>query len=150
MINLAILSWRHEYNALYPLSYIQEWDFFPFLQSLALQSLQWAPCDVHHILVSCLSNNKLFSFSFTFVQRCSGLRKEFAFNFISLILHTASPPPRPDLLKVIFKPFSTKRDTIMLLWCDLPHRQGRGPPQPTQILSKKMELGPLNIVWEQS
>lgn len=28
-INLAIWSWRHEYNAVCPLSYIKEWDFFP-------------------------------------------------------------------------------------------------------------------------
>lgn len=86
------------------------------------------------------------------MKKCSGLGKGFAFNYVSPILlkESPQPPPRPANPKVIFKLFSTKRGTIMVLWCNWPYGQGKSPPQLTKILEEKMDLGPLNIACRQS
>lgn len=53
------------------------------------------------------SITKLLSLSSFFVVRCSGLEGDFGFDciFLTLLTESPQPPPRSDLLEVIFKLF---------------------------------------------
>lgn len=53
-----------------------------FLFIFAISS--WVACDVHHILVWCLFNNKTIFFLSCLCEDVSGLGENFVFNFISL------------------------------------------------------------------
>lgn len=57
-----------------------------------------------------IQNKIVFLFSSTFVERCSDLGGDSAFNIIYPTFLTESPPSPPsrDLREVIFKPSSTK------------------------------------------
>lgn len=68
------LPWEHVWDGLYLLGYIRKWEFFLSSQSLSRLPLMWF--NVYLII-------KVFSFSTIFVERISGLGKDFVSNYIS-------------------------------------------------------------------